>query len=234
MMSCPRCLEHRLRAPDGEHDARACKHCKGAWLPVAAARRVVEGPFGPLAAFPVVRVGNGALRCPECGEELVRRRVVGVEIDGCEAHGVWFDHSEVERIRAAAQQPRGAELAVGAAVVMATAATVLFAPSQTSAGRRDPSSDVDVAGVIDVTVTSIDVAATGVDVAATAVAGADVAVASADVAASGLEVAASAGEGVVGALEVVDVGEAAGASVEVVSGAFDVLAGLFEGLFSGL
>lgn len=233
MMSCPRCLEHRLRAPDGEYDARACKHCKGAWLPVAAARRVVEGPFGPLAAFPVVGVGNGALRCPECGEELVRRRVVGVEIDGCEAHGVWFDHSEVERIRAAAQQPRGAELAVGA-VVMATAATVLFAPSQTSAGRREQYSDVDVGGVLDVTVTSIDVAAAGADVATTAVTGADVAVASADVAASGLEVAASAGDGVVGALEVVDVGAAAGASVEVVSGAFDVLAGLFEGLFSGL
>ena len=81
-MSCPRCLEHRLRAPDGEYDARACKHCKGAWLPVAAARRVVEGPLGPLAAFPVVGVGNGALRCPECGDELVRRRVGGVEVDG--------------------------------------------------------------------------------------------------------------------------------------------------------
>ena len=204
MSSCPRCLEHRLLAPDGEYDARACASCRGAWLPTAAARRVLAGAFGPLDALPTVKAGFGALRCPDCAVELVRRRVAGVEIDVCAAHGVWFDHREVERVRAAALQPHGAGLAVGAVAV--AAATLAESPLS----QRATASNADMGAVLDVTMIT------------------------ADVASSSLDVAAAAGDGVLGALDVVDVGEIAGVGVEAASGAFDALAHLFEGLFSVL
>lgn len=126
MVHCPRCLVERLRKPEGEHDGRPCRTCRGAWLPTASADRLIVGPFGPLAALPRLPTGINALRCPECNAELERRQVAGIEIDVCPDHGVWFDHQEIDRVRAAAERHRrGEPLAVAELAATAVAAVVI-------------------------------------------------------------------------------------------------------------
>lgn len=213
MRNCPRCFEEGALAYRGEApEARGCAACKGVWLSPAAARRLVEGPFGRLADLPAVAT-KAPLRCPECGQPLERRRVAGVEVDVCPDDGVWFDHTEVERVQAAARRPRGdAGLASAGVAVLGTAvaaevvAATIYAPGQrpaAQAGQADAGGLADVAeGVIDVGATAIDVAASGAEVIGAAI-----------VDGGGVEVAAAGAEAVG-------------------SGAFEVLASIFEGIFS--
>ncbi|MBK7826280.1 zf-TFIIB domain-containing protein [Nannocystis sp.] len=187
MADCPRCLVERLRPPEGEHDACPCLACRGAWLPAPAARRLVANPFGPLESLPRIQTGSNALRCPECRAELTRHRVARVEIDLCSPHGVWFDHQEIDRVRAAAEQHRRGELSPVVTTTGLTAAATITAAALSSSPATRTASD---------TVSNTDAALAAGDV--------------------GLAV-----------LELVDTGEVA-------SGAFEVLAGVFEALFSGL
>lgn len=204
-MDCPRCFERlTLGNRNVDVEASGCASCHGAWLPLAAAQRLIEGPFGALAGLPRVSAGNAALRCPVCRTALERRRVAGVEIDACAEHGVWFDHKEVEHVQAAARRPRlGAGLATAAAIGTAVAvdmATSIYGPMSRPGPR--PAENMD-AGV----------AADGLEVVA------DVGVTAIDVAVSSAEVIGSA---------VVE----GGAAEAVGSGALEVLASIFEGLFS--
>jgi hypothetical protein len=210
-MDCPRCFEEGALAHRGEPpEARGCAGCQGAWLSVAAARRLIEGPFGALGELPAAATRAAALRCPGCKNVMARRRVAEVEIDVCMDHGVWFDHTEVERVQAAARPRVGAGLATAAifgTAVVADLATSIYGPP--GAGPRPMASNADAGSVIEVA------ASVG-----------DVGLAAVDIAASGAETVGSAVLDA-GAVEVVGAGvEAAG------SGALEVLASLFEGLFS--
>jgi Zn-finger nucleic acid-binding protein len=201
MHACPRCLDSRLRERrDGtDPGALVCRACHGVWLTAAAAQGVLPARFGPLAELPTVPTGFAALRCPECRGELVRRRVAGVEIDVCDRHGGWFDHREVERIRAAAHHDDGAALAIGIGVATVAAAvpfTQSPAPPAMNASAADLGTVVEGGAIV-----------------------VDVALTSADVAAAASEV------GGVG-LEVVDVGEVAGGAFDVLAGIFDGLLSL--------
>ncbi len=41
------------------------------------------------------------MRCPKCGERLVTRTQLDVEIDACPAgHGIWLDDGELEKLTA--------------------------------------------------------------------------------------------------------------------------------------
>lgn len=210
-MDCPRCFKERALAHRGEPpEARGCAGCQGAWLSVAAARRLIEAPFGPLGELPVVHT-KAPLRCPSCEQALERRRVAEVEIDVCAEHGVWFDHREVERVQAAARRP-GVRAGLATAAIIGTAvvadmATSIYGPG--GAGPRPMTSNADAGSVIEVA------ASVG-----------DVGIAAVEIAGSGAEALGSAVVDA-GAVEVVGAGvEAAG------SGALEVLASLFEGLFS--
>lgn len=115
MDACPRCLVERLCPPEGEHAGRPCRSCRGAWLPTDAALRLIAGPFGPLTELP--RLPTGHLRCPVCHAELERHHIAAIELDLCPAHGVWFDHAEIDRIHAAAGHDPAPEIAVAAIAV---------------------------------------------------------------------------------------------------------------------
>ena len=199
MPLCPRCLESELLPPAGEYDARACAGCRGAWLPGDAARRIIEPSVGPLDALPVVPVGTGALRCPDCEAELVRRHADVVEVDVCAAHGVWFDH---ERIRPAAGRRRGvATLAAGAVAVAAVATT----PSPMLDDGRQLAS------------TNSDAVADGVEAVFEVVSNGGELV---EVAATGIAAVAEAAGAVI---------EVVGAGLGLVVRMFEVLAALFDG-----
>jgi len=211
-MDCPRCFNKWAHGNRNEEiEARGCAACQGVWLSPAAARRMIEGPFGALSKLPRIAAGNAALRCPTCRKALERCRVAEVEIDVCAEHGVWFDHTEVERVHAAARRPRrGDGLATAAVIGTAVAAEVvtsIYAPLSQPGQRPGEGADVGVvtdgAGIVlDVGVTAIDVAVSSSEAIGSAVVEA-------------------------GALEAISAGaEAVG------SGALGVLASLFEGLFS--
>jgi Zn-finger nucleic acid-binding protein len=209
LANCPRCFEEdALAHRGGAPEARGCAACKGVWLSQAAAKRLIEGPLSGLATLAT----RASLCCPDCGAPLERRQVAGVEIDVCPRDGVWFDHTEVERVQAAARRPRGDDgLATAGVAVLGTAvaaevvAATIYAPMQRpgpQAAQADGGALVDVAdGVIDVGATAIDVAASGAEVVGAAIV-----------------------DG--GAVEVV------GATVESGAGALDVLASIFEGIFN--
>lgn len=175
MHRCPRCLDCRLseRSDGADAGALACRECHGVWLTAAAAQQVLPARFGPLAELPTVGTGFAALRCPACHAELVRRRVAGVEIDVCESHGAWFDHREVERIRAAAHHDGGAVLAV-ATVVAAAPFVQSPAPPAFNATTADVGNAIEGGAiVVEVALTGAEVAS-AVDVAAVVDAGAAV------------------------------------------------------------
>jgi Zn-finger nucleic acid-binding protein len=52
------------------------------------------------AARPLVFTGGGysERHCPVCDESMDEPLVFDVPIDRCEAHGMWFDKAELERV----------------------------------------------------------------------------------------------------------------------------------------
>ena len=235
MHACPRCLDRPLHAhphdggtrDDDTADALACSHCGGAWLTAGAAQRVLPVRFGPLARLPAVPTGFAALRCPECHRELARRRVADVDIDVCDAHGVWFDHREVERIRDAAHHDPDRRHQLGGRDTALTTGLLVSAVAftQSPAPPRMNASVTDVGSTLDATVLVADVALTSA--AAASAAGELASSGALEVTSTTLEVTGSAIEVTSTTIEVAGgAGEAAG------SGVLDVLAGIFDGLFS--
>ena len=154
--SCPRCLVQRLRGRADEPGALACRECHGVWLTAAAVHGVIPASLGPLSGLPAVGTGHAALRCPECDDPLVQRAIFGVEVDVCDAHGVWFDHREVEHIRAAARHEAGDRTVVDAASV----------DTRTGPGPRKTRIATPRDDALESTMVVAEVALTGVDVAA--------------------------------------------------------------------
>ena len=111
--SCPRCQgDLQIRAVGGS-DVIECAACHGLWiradvfdalcresvasgrvpLPSSSGQEEVEAPSGPFY-----------IACLRCEPLMQRRqyrhhgRSTGVLIDLCRNHGIWLDHSELERI----------------------------------------------------------------------------------------------------------------------------------------
>lgn len=158
--SCPRCHFEALRAHADEAGARACPRCEGVWLTMAAARAVLPASLGTLPG----QAAADAPRCPVCEGPLTLRCVYGVGVDVCAAHGVWFDHSEVERIRAAARHEAADLTTVDADSVDA----------RTGPGPRKARIATGSDSAIDTTIVAAEVAVTAVDVAAVTADGVEV------------------------------------------------------------
>jgi Zn-finger nucleic acid-binding protein len=95
--SCPRCRRIALQ-PFATRDVEvlACGNCHGLWLDHAAASRVAQAALQDAVVAPAER-----LPCPVCTRTMAASRVKGVVVDRCDAHGLWFDHAELERVLAA-------------------------------------------------------------------------------------------------------------------------------------
>ena len=85
-MRCPAC-------PDAILDKEGnCRVCGGVWL----AEELVE----ERAASPLELTGGkySERHCPACDEKMDEPLVYGVPIDHCQAHGMWFDKSELDEV----------------------------------------------------------------------------------------------------------------------------------------
>lgn len=96
--SCPRCRDVALQ-PMTAHGVATmvCSRCWGLWLDHAA---VAAFALGDAAAAP-----SEALACPACRTTMRAWKVRDLVIDRCDVHGVWFDHTELDRVIERAHEP---------------------------------------------------------------------------------------------------------------------------------
>src|SRR5262245_13880097 len=117
MTSCPRCHTASLHRSHAHGVwVLACAHCWGLWLDREAAGTL----FGTLADEATVDARDEGTRCPACAAALEPISLRGVAIDRCRPHGVWFDHTELDRVVQAREPTAGSTLgafATGAAVL---------------------------------------------------------------------------------------------------------------------
>ena len=82
--------------------------CGGAWIPEAKLVEMAEHMKGSLVTLSwQPRAGGDHRICPYCAQEMLAVSLVGVELDRCAAHGVWFDSAELERVLASVAQLPG-------------------------------------------------------------------------------------------------------------------------------
>jgi Zn-finger nucleic acid-binding protein len=106
---CPRC--HRALQEVGEEEAvyETCP-CGGVFAtPTAFAQMWVLmsrqarsfAPIPPLLPRPRIY----SLPCPRCQKAMRRADLLGVPLDVCDRHGLWFDSPELEMVLMAAALP---------------------------------------------------------------------------------------------------------------------------------
>ena len=81
------------------HDLESCDHCGGAWMEVAAFLADLRDAQPRLAVDELVEHNDGTPRrpCPRCGEKMAIVWLEFLQLDQCDAHGVWFDRGRLER-----------------------------------------------------------------------------------------------------------------------------------------
>lgn len=94
--ACPRCGVDLIDAGS----VRACTGCRGMWIAAGVLAemvntmqpepRWVDLDFEPDARPP--------LACPTCGKPMATWLLLGVEVDRCDSHGIWFDADELEEV----------------------------------------------------------------------------------------------------------------------------------------
>ena len=126
--SCPRC-EGDLRSRDlGQTSVVECTACAGIWCPPDTFRRIIRDADRGASAFrkpvdlPKVNHPFRYLRCLSCKDMMIPRnfgKTSAIMIDVCRDHGVWLDHTELERIVAfIAEEGRPSDDGLGRKPVM--------------------------------------------------------------------------------------------------------------------
>jgi Zn-finger nucleic acid-binding protein len=118
---CPRCRAPLRERALGQGSMVAsvveCGRCGGLWIAPDALDRLCEGQEAAQTASsqliarppPLQKLDVSVityLRCPTCREQMSRRNFgggSGVIVDVCGKHGVWLDHSELEKVLAFAR-----------------------------------------------------------------------------------------------------------------------------------
>jgi Zn-finger nucleic acid-binding protein len=106
-LHCPRCATALSSATSGATTLSACRGCGGLWLDNAAVDRLsnrrdpdVEQLAGRMVGFaqaPPIDVRQASIACPSCASPLRKIEIPDTIhcVDVCDAHGTWFDRSEL-------------------------------------------------------------------------------------------------------------------------------------------
>lgn len=98
---CPSCAdEHALVGHPTQPTRMQCEHCQGVLIPISE----VEDMISELEGEPFVLPAGapGARTCARCAARLSKLDLYGIEVDRCDAHGVWFDGKELTAVLEAA------------------------------------------------------------------------------------------------------------------------------------
>ena len=105
---CPRCHVPLLLGTAADMSMHGCPSCGGIWLGSACAKRFSMAlPKEALALAKkhaksaLGRVDTAPnIQCPVCNSDMQRTHIAAaqLEVDGCGAHGVWYDRNEMQSI----------------------------------------------------------------------------------------------------------------------------------------
>ena len=112
---CPCCESQTLTEyHQGEWEAQVCPACGGAFISTVTMQKLesfyekgrprggaMPGVAARLDASTADASGNLYRQCPQCGQQMARRRyrkISDVVVDECLGHGFWLDPTELERI----------------------------------------------------------------------------------------------------------------------------------------
>jgi ribosomal protein S27AE len=99
--ACSQCQTALTPAPD---DRRlACGTCGGVLVTEAALMAAVKSVLAHHDApeqlpFEAATQPEPARVCPRCAAQMTKHALYGIQIDRCEAHGVWFDKDELQSV----------------------------------------------------------------------------------------------------------------------------------------
>ena len=110
-LPCPECSRSMLRGEIGSCVLDHCGTCLGVWLDTETFKRICQDADQQTAMLGAPQMLDNLSRppdpniryrkCPRCADVMRRinfARCSGVVVDVCQAHGTWFDHSELHRI----------------------------------------------------------------------------------------------------------------------------------------
>ena len=88
--------------PDPDDRKLSCSRCRGALVTEAEVARVLAELLRHDEPKPLSfdkPIGSEPLRtCPRCLQAMTKHGLYGIQIDRCEAHGLWFDSEEMARV----------------------------------------------------------------------------------------------------------------------------------------
>lgn len=95
--TCPRCAI----ALDTTADRKTCGRCHGVFMTEAALVTIIADLVRhtrPALDFSPPHHDDPLRSCPECASRMSKHGLHDIEVDRCEAHGVWFDHGELQDV----------------------------------------------------------------------------------------------------------------------------------------
>ena len=149
-VDCPRCKGVLGIRCVAEGEVIECTACGGIWLDPTCFDRIYKAAqdketatFRTPGAEPPGSIPNtmAYIPCVRCGELMHRRqfrhreRSSGVVLDVCKDHGVWLDHSEIERIVTFQHQSGGALITERPAMKAETFTPRISLPRDRTAGE---------------------------------------------------------------------------------------------------
>jgi Zn-finger nucleic acid-binding protein len=105
---CLRCGVPMETARTGAgQELETCPACGGAWMDAAAFLAELRTAQPALAGDGLLEFNDGSPRrpCPRCGDRMQIVWIELLQLDRCDAHGVWFDPGELDRAVAGETQP---------------------------------------------------------------------------------------------------------------------------------
>jgi Zn-finger nucleic acid-binding protein len=104
---CPLCKRALNPLEIAGNKYETCHGCRGSWVELATLTKMWDqmASLAQLPAFVARTGGAGPRPCPTCRQLMDRVALKLVPLDRCEAHGIWFDHLELETALAAAMLP---------------------------------------------------------------------------------------------------------------------------------
>jgi Zn-finger nucleic acid-binding protein len=99
--TCPTCRAALTPAPDERR--LACGTCEGVLVTDAAVMAAVQGVLAHHDApetlpYEPATLAEPAYQCPRCAAQMAKHSLYGIQIDRCDAHGVWFERQELQRV----------------------------------------------------------------------------------------------------------------------------------------
>jgi Zn-finger nucleic acid-binding protein len=101
---CPSCRIDLIEAELGERACRQCPRCRGLLIESSVVRDLFHeasaaaGRARPMPELMEHEFGDPPRPCAVCREPMTREFYDWLQLDECQAHGIWFDDGELDEL----------------------------------------------------------------------------------------------------------------------------------------